>query len=73
MNKQMNYIRNYMRPGVSWDVLGYPGVSWGNQTDPFLTLQDEIYVKGKVKGYLYNKFVCTAQEVGDIFLPKITS
>ena len=30
-----------MRPGVSWcvlgvslGVLGYPGVSWGNQTDP---------------------------------------
>ena len=39
----------------------------------FLTLQDEIYVKGKVKGYLYYKFVCIAQEVGDIFLPKITS
>ena len=23
-----------MRPGVSLGVLGYPGVSWGNQTDP---------------------------------------
>ena len=23
-----------MRPGVFWGVLGYPGVSWGNQTDP---------------------------------------
>ena len=23
-----------MRPGVSMGVLGYPGVSWGNQTDP---------------------------------------
>ena len=26
-----------MRPGVSLGVLGYPGVSWGNQTDPFHT------------------------------------
>ena len=25
-----------MRPMVSLGVLGYPGVSWGNQTDPFL-------------------------------------
>ena len=25
-----------MRPGVSFGVLGYPGVSWGNQTDPRL-------------------------------------
>ena len=31
----MNYIVNGMRPGVSLGVLGYPGVSWGNQTDPF--------------------------------------
>ena len=23
-----------MRPGVSLGVLGYSGVSWGNQTDP---------------------------------------
>ena len=23
-----------MRPGVSLGVLGCPGVSWGNQTDP---------------------------------------
>ena len=23
-----------MHPGVSLGVLGYPGVSWGNQTDP---------------------------------------
>ena len=23
-----------MCPGVSLGVLGYPGVSWGNQTDP---------------------------------------
>ena len=27
-----------MRPGVSWSVLGYPGVSWGNQTDPSFCL-----------------------------------
>ena len=27
----MNYIGNQMRPGVSLGVLGYPGVSWGNQ------------------------------------------
>ena len=33
----MNYIGNKMRPGVSLGVLGYPGVSWGNQTDPTLT------------------------------------
>ena len=25
-----------MRPGVSLGVLGYPGVSWGNQTDPWV-------------------------------------
>ena len=31
----MNYIGNKLRPGVSLGVLGYPGVSWGNQTDPF--------------------------------------
>ena len=24
-----------MHPGVSWGVLEYPWVSWGNQTDPF--------------------------------------
>ena len=46
MNELMNYIGNYMRPGVSWGVLGYPWVSWGvlwypgvslgNQTDPLL-------------------------------------
>ena len=30
----MNYIGNGIRPGVSLGVLGYPGVSWGNQTDP---------------------------------------
>ena len=23
-----------MRPGISWGILGCPGVSWGNQTDP---------------------------------------
>ena len=23
-----------MRSGVFWGVLEYPGVSWGNQTDP---------------------------------------
>ena len=23
-----------MRPGISLGVPGYPGVSWGNQTDP---------------------------------------
>ena len=27
-----------MQPGVSWGVLGYPWVSWGNQTDPVLFL-----------------------------------
>ena len=27
-------IQKYRCPGVSWSVLGYLGVSWGNQTDP---------------------------------------
>ena len=33
----MKYIGNGMRPGVSLGVLGYPGVSWGKQTDPNVT------------------------------------
>ena len=28
-----------MHPGVSWDDLGYPGMSRNNQTDPFNLLQ----------------------------------
>ena len=32
-----------MRPGVSLGVLGYPGVSWGNQTDPFNMVDGHYY------------------------------
>ena len=34
---------------MSWGVLGYPGVSWGNQTDPFLScsVTDVIVSKNK--------------------------
>ena len=28
-----------MRPGIFWDDLGCPGVSWGNQTDPLNLVQ----------------------------------
>ena len=41
-----------MRPGVFLGILGYPGVSWGNQTDPVRqteressNLSERIYIK----------------------------
>ena len=40
-----------MRPGVSLGVLGYPGVSWGNQTDP--TLCDEVFFSSKTLPKIY--------------------
>ena len=36
-----------MRPGVSLGVLGCPGVSWGNQTDPLHNRSKNEY------GYVY--------------------
>ena len=34
-----------MHPGVSWGDLGYPVVSWGNQTDPFDLVQVIAFTK----------------------------
>ena len=45
----MNYIGNGMRPGVSLGVLGYPGVSWGNQTDPCLSVNYDNCRHGAVR------------------------
>ena len=34
-----------MRPGIFWGDLGYPGVSWGNQTDPLNLVQVIAFTK----------------------------
>ena len=34
-----------MHPGVSWGDLGYLGVSWGNQADPFNLVQVIAFTK----------------------------
>ena len=37
-----------MRPGISCGDQGYPGVSWGNQTDPLNLAQVIAFTKSAI-------------------------
>ena len=44
-----------MHPVVSWGDLGYPGVSWRNQTDPFNLVKVIAFTKKNLLHFLSNQ------------------